>query len=136
MPKLIQSANKDEIPEGAIRIPEEKVVQLYSNLVEEWQPKSDVWALAYGPEGLGVLAAMSGFHVNWYFRRALSLKRVGFFSTYLPNTVFPMLIVNAIHPIVTIHFAHIPIEPIPLSHPLTSSDIKFCCAQFMYTDTD
>lgn len=101
MTKFISIADTDKLPEGARTISVNQVEVFYSKLVERWKPKSEIWALAFGANALGVLAAASGFHVNWHFRRILLLKKHGFFSTYLPNTIIPLVAVSAYHPMVS-----------------------------------
>lgn len=116
MPRLIQSADKDKIPEGAKLVTQEKVAKFYSNVVEKWQPKSDIWALAYGPVIMSGIAGLSGFHVNWYFRKALSLRNFGFFSTYLPNTIIPVLVTSVHQSMVNIaHFPLTTVSNLPVS---------------------
>lgn len=102
MTKFISYVDTDKIPEGAKTISAEHVEAFYAKLVERWKPQSEIWALAFGANVLGVLAAASGFHINWYFRRRLLLKNHGFFSTYLPNTVIPMVVVSALQPTVSL----------------------------------
>lgn len=87
-------------PENAIELRREQVVNFYEIVVETWKPQSEIWALTYGPKILGVAGALSGVYGSLYFRRKLRLKNYGLFSTYLPNTVLPFLIVQSFHQMV------------------------------------
>lgn len=93
--------NRDEKPEGAIELRRDQVHNFYELVVQTWKPQSEIWALTYGPKILGLAGAVSGWYGNFYFRKKLKLKNYGFFSTYLPNTMLPFLIVNTLHTSVT-----------------------------------
>lgn len=94
----IDESNKK--PDDAIFLRNEQVAEFYQLVVNSWQPQSEIWALTYGPGILGAAGALSGMYGNMYFRQKLRLKNYGFFSTYLPNTVLPFMIVSTFHQMV------------------------------------
>ncbi|XP_055297848.1 uncharacterized protein LOC129566171 [Sitodiplosis mosellana] len=89
--------DKGERPADAIHVRNDKVGQFYRIVVDTWDNKSEIWALAYGGKVLGLAGALSGMYGNAYFRRKLRLKNYGFFSTYLPNMALPFLITASFH---------------------------------------
>lgn len=84
-------------PENARIVSEDRIAGFYEVVVRTWKPQYEIWALAYGPQILGVAGALSGWYGNMYFRKKLRLKSYGFLTTYLPNTVLPFLAVHAFH---------------------------------------
>lgn len=96
MSVFISSKNVSEKPVGAIEVRKDQVAAFYEVVVETWENKNEIWALSYGAPILGVAGALSGWYGNAYFRKRLKLRNFGFFSTYLPNTVLPFLIVSGI----------------------------------------
>lgn len=84
-------------PPGSIEVRHNQVAEFYSIVVETWDKKSEIWALAYGGKILGVAGALSGMYGNMYFRRKLRLKNYGFFSTYLPNMALPFIVASNFH---------------------------------------
>lgn len=84
-------------PADAIEVRHDQVGQFFRIVVDTWENKSEIWALAYGGKILGVAGALSGMYGNMYFRKKLRLKEFGFFTTYLPNMALPFLITSAFH---------------------------------------
>lgn len=103
---VFETKGKDgKRPENAIELRSDQVANFYEIVVETWKPQSEIWALTFGPKILGVAGALSGVYGSLYFRRKLRLKNYGLFSTYLPNTVLPFLIVQSFHQMV-IQYSH------------------------------
>lgn len=101
MPLFIERGDIDALPPGAKKVTAEKVQEFYTDIIKHWKPESELWALVHGPNALGVVAACSGFHLNWFFRRQLKLRQHGYFSTFLPNTILPLLVSFAYHSLVS-----------------------------------
>ena len=94
---FVHVRNREERPPDAIHLRKDQVSEFYTIVVETWEKKSEIWALAYGGKILGVAGAISGMYGNAYFRRKLRLQKYGFFSTYLPNMALPFLIASTFH---------------------------------------
>lgn len=98
---FIRKDEEGNVPKDAIPIKRDNVCGFYQVVVDTWKPKSEIWALTFGPSILGVAGALSGVYGSMYFRRKLRLRHYGIFSTYLPNAVLPFLLVQSFHQMVS-----------------------------------
>lgn len=85
-----------QVPAGGKIITEDQLAQFYEIAVQTWTPKTDVWALLYGPYMLGAAGSMSAWYGSVYFRKKLRLRNFGFATMYLSNLALPILIVSAL----------------------------------------
>lgn len=84
-----------DVPAGGKVISGDQLGRFYEIAVQTWTPKTDVWALRYGPYVLGAAGSMSAWYGSVYFRKKLRLRNFGFATMYLSNLGLPFLIVNA-----------------------------------------
>lgn len=97
MPQFLTMGDINDLPPGAMKVSIQNVQEFYATTIKNWKPESELWALVHGPNALGFVAACSGFHLNTFFRRQLKLRQHGYFSTFLPNTVLPLMITFGFH---------------------------------------
>ncbi|XP_055909169.1 uncharacterized protein LOC129944034 [Eupeodes corollae] len=80
-----------EIPKDAVELSPEEAVMYQWKIIGNWEKSSEVWALNYAPEILGVCGTFTGIYMNNYFRGKLKLGQYGKLSTYLPIVVLPAI---------------------------------------------
>lgn len=86
-----------DIPKDAVVLDEQAATEYIWNLVNDWQPSSDVWALRYTPIILGGVNAVSGIVINRFYRQKLKLGTYGYFASVIPITAMPAFLTALFH---------------------------------------
>lgn len=79
----------NKLPSDAVVLNELDAAVHAWDLVNEWNKFSEVWALRYGPNALGVLSATCGLIINKHYRHKLKVGRYGYVSSFLPIVIIP-----------------------------------------------
>ncbi|XP_077283998.1 transmembrane protein 126 [Arctopsyche grandis] len=80
-----------EAPKDAIIVSKQEAIMRQWGLINEWIPKSDVWAIRFGCVVAGLSSLVTGFYTNWYYRKKLKIGTIGYTSSYLPMVLVPTL---------------------------------------------
>ncbi|ELT88723.1 hypothetical protein CAPTEDRAFT_175726 [Capitella teleta] len=88
----IVKAPVNDIPKGAIRVPEEEVFKIQDRIMRKWKPAFEMHGLRYGSGYLGGMTAITGFYIHNYWRFALKLRQKNVMLTFLPTIVIPSVL--------------------------------------------
>ncbi|CAH0581100.1 unnamed protein product [Chrysodeixis includens] len=86
-----------KVPKDAVELDELQATEYVWDLVTDWKPISDTWALRYASFALGGLNALCGLMINSHYRNKLKLGNYGFFASSLPITIMPGVLTAMFH---------------------------------------
>lgn len=86
---IVTFTSKENAPPDAVPLSRDEARRYQFNLVSKWRPRSDVWALRYGPTVSAIAASAGGVVLNTMFRRHFFLRNLGWIATSLPNIAMP-----------------------------------------------
>ncbi|KAG7306307.1 hypothetical protein JYU34_008912 [Plutella xylostella] len=119
---LVKSTN---VPKDAVVVDEFEAASYAWDLISEWEPASDTWALRYSIGVLGGLSSVSGMIINNHFRKKLKLGTYGHMSSLIPVSLLPGIFTALFHRhSVSTHMLLMKAETCPLCYELRSGAIQ------------
>ncbi|XP_045768611.1 uncharacterized protein LOC123869660 [Maniola jurtina] len=114
-----------KIPKDAVILDEMEAAGYIWNMIADWEPLSDIWALRYGAVALGAVSSLSGLLINKHYRWRFKLGNYGYLSSTIPIVVMPGLLTLLFHKqLVTTNMLLMKNNACPICHEIKSGVLQ------------